>query len=282
MSRSVIAKAAALVCGVASLAVMSMAASADAAYELNKDDYPEAKEGQINFVARKANIGEIYVGEAADGYVVHYSCDIACNPGFASGDVGLVYDPKLEPVQNEGQLVYTKGEAGNGISDVQLDTEKHKIVFKMSEEKNSGKFITVDFKLPKIARQGDRFHMGWDVEDLRDESSGELPWMTVDGYINITVGSEYQEAPVLNPVVTTAPAETTAATDATTGTGSDTTATTSGSTSATTTKAVTTTKAANGGSNSDSAKTGDAGSGVAVAALLLAAGTAAAARRKKD
>ena len=302
MSKSILSKVAAIACGVASVAVLTVTATAaKTVLEVNKTNYPEIKDGQLNFVATRVTVPEFDVKEAADGYIVHYSVEIANNTGYASAGVAVVYDSRLTPVMNGENVKYEKGDAGSGIGVVKENLNKHLVGCGASTMENvtaNGKYITIDFKLPKDAKKGDKFAMSWDIDSVIDANDEDVTWNEVDGYIEIvkdptpttTVTTTTTPAPTTSTTVpttsvtvptTTKPAETIVTTTITTTTGATGSGTTNTTASNTTAKA-TTTKAANGGNNTNSTKTGDAGAGVAAAALLLAAGTAVAAGKKKD
>ena len=301
MSKSILSKVAAIACGAASLAVMSMTAmAAEKVLEINKTNYPEMKDGVINFVATKVTVNEADVKAAADGYVVHYTVEVANNTGFVSAGVAVVYDPKLEVVMQDGKPVCEKGPVGSQIGVVKENLSKHLVgcgTAVMDPITQNGKYITIDFKLPKNAKAGDKFEMGWDIDGVVDAKDDDAEYQQVNGYIEVVA----DPTPITTVTTTTTTAPTTTSTTPTTsaptpttskqadtivtttsttpasGTGS----TTSKATTASTAKPGTTTKAANGGNNANSTKTGDAGAGVAAAALLLAAGTAVAAGKKK-
>jgi len=301
MSKSILSKVAAIACGAASLAVMSMTAmAAEKVLEINKTNYPEMKDGVINFVATKVTVNEADVKAAADGYVVHYTVEVANNTGFVSAGVAVVYDPKLEVVMQDGKPVCEKGPVGSQIGVVKENLSKHLVgcgTAVMDPITQNGKYITIDFKLPKDAKVGDKFKMSWDIDGVVDAKDDDAEYQQVDGYIEVVA----DPTPITTVTTTTTTAPTTTSTTPTTsaptpttskqadtivtttsttpasGTGS----TTSKATTASTAKPGTTTKAANGGNNANSTKTGDAGAGVAAAALLLAAGTAVAAGKKK-
>jgi len=299
MSKSILSKVAAIACGVASVAVLTVTATAaKTVLEVNKTNYPEIKDGQLNFVATRVTVDEADVKAAADGYVISYSVEIANNTGYASAGVAVVYDSKLTPVMNGENVKYEKGDAGSGIGVVKENLSKHLVGCGASTMENvtaNGKYITIDFKLPKDAKKGDKFAMSWDIDSVIDANDEDVTWNEVDGYIEIvggtttTVTTTTTPAPTTSTTVpttsvtvptTTKPAETIVTTTITTTTGATGSGTTNTTASNTTAKA-TTTKAANGGNNTNSTKTGDAGAGVAAAALLLAAGTAVAAGKKK-
>jgi len=302
MSKSILSKVAAIACGAASLAVMSMTAmAAEKVLEINKTNYPEMKDGVINFVATKVTVDEADVKAAADGYVVHYTVEVANNTGFVSAGVAVVYDPKLEVVMQDGKPVCEKGPVGSQIGVVKENLSKHLVgcgTAVMDPITQNGKYITIDFKLPKNAKAGDKFEMGWDIDGVVDAKDDDAEYQQVNGYIEVvappptpttTVTTTTTTAPTTTSTIptTSAPTPTTSkqadtiVTTTTTTPASGTGSTTSKATTASTAKPGTTTKAANGGNNANSTKTGDAGAGVAAAALLLAAGTAVAAGKKK-
>ncbi|MBQ6039570.1 MAG: hypothetical protein IJL32_02155 [Oscillospiraceae bacterium] len=299
MKQSIFSKVAAVICGAASFAALSLTAvAAETVLEVNKTNYPEIKDGQLNFVATRVTVPEFDVKEAADGYIVHYSVEIANNTGYASAGVAVVYDSRLTPVMNGENVKYEKGDAGSGIGVVKENLSKHLVGCGASTMENvtaNGKYITIDFMLPKDAKNGDKFAMSWDIDSVIDANDEDVSWNEVDGYIQIgftgpsttsattsttttTTSTTVPTTTVTTPT-TSKPVETIVTTSATT-----TAVTVSGTTNTTvsnTTAKATTTKAANGGNNTNSTKTGDAGAGVAAAALLLAAGTAVAAGKKK-
>ncbi|MBQ6039571.1 MAG: hypothetical protein IJL32_02160 [Oscillospiraceae bacterium] len=302
MSKSILSKVAAIACGVASVAVLTVTATAaKTVLEVNKTNYPEIKDGQLNFVATRVTVDESDVKAAADGYVISYSVEIANNTGYASAGVAVVYDSKLTPVMNGENVKYEKGDAGSGIGVVKENLSKHLVGCGASTMENvtaNGKYITIDFKLPKDAKVGDKYPMTWDIDSVIDANDEDVTWNEVDGYIEIvkdptpittTVITTTTPAPTTSTTVptttvtvptTSKPVDTIVTTTITTTTGATGSRTTNTTASNTTAKA-TTTKAANGGNNTNSTKTGDAGAGVAAAALLLAAGTAVAAGKKK-
>ncbi|MCR4759519.1 MAG: hypothetical protein K5705_04520 [Oscillospiraceae bacterium] len=301
MSKSILSKVAAIACGVASVAVLTVTATAaKTVLEVNKTNYPEIKDGQLNFVATRVTVDEADVKAAADGYVISYSVEIANNTGYASAGVAVVYDSKLTPVMNGENVKYEKGDAGSGIGVVKENLSKHLVGCGASTMENvtaNGKYITIDFKLPKDAKAGDKYPMTWDIDSVIDANDEDVTWNEVDGYIEIvkdptpttTVITTTTPAPTTSTTVptttvtvptTSKPVDTIVTTTITTTTGATGSRTTNTTASNTTAKA-TTTKAANGGNNTNSTKTGDAGAGVAAAALLLAAGTAVAAGKKK-
>lgn len=299
MSKSILSKVAAIACGAASLAVMSMTAmAAEKVLEINKTNYPEMKDGVINFVATKVTVDEADVKAAADGYVVHYTVEVANNTGFVSAGVAVVYDPKLEVVMQDGKPVCEKGPVGSQIGVVKENLSKHLVgcgTAVMDPITQNGKYITIDFKLPKNAQAGDKFAMSWDIDGVVDAKDDDAEYQQVDGYIEVvggtttTVTTTTTTAPTTTsttpttsaPTPTTSKKSETIVTTTSTTPASGTGSTTSKATTASTAKPGTTTKAANGGNNANSTKTGDAGAGVAAAALLLAAGTAVAAGKKK-
>lgn len=300
MSKSILSKVAAIACGAASLAVMSMTAmAAEKVLEINKTNYPEMKDGVINFVATKVTVDEADVKAAADGYVVHYTVEVANNTGFVSAGVAVVYDPKLEVVMQDGKPVCEKGPVGSQIGVVKENLSKHLVgcgTAVMDPITQNGKYITIDFKLPKDAKVGDKFAMSWDIDGVVDAKDDDAEYQQVDGYIEVvgpvpttTVTTTTTTAPTTTsttpttsaPTPTTSKQADTIVTTTSTTPASGTGSTTSKATTASTAKPGTTTKAANGGNNANSTKTGDAGAGVAAAALLLAAGTAVAAGKKK-
>lgn len=295
MSKSILSKVAAIACGVASVAVLTVTATAaKTVLEVNKTNYPEIQDGKLNFVATRVTVDEADVKAATNGYVISYSVEVANNPGYASAGVAVVYDQRLTPVMNGENVKYEKGDAGSAIGVVKENISKHLVGCGASAMENvtaNGKYITIDFKLPADAKAGDKYPFTWDIDSVINANDDDVDWNEVDGYIEIatpttapttttttqTTTSTTPTTSVTTPT-TSNPIVTTTSTTPASATGSTTSNTTVSNTTA---KPGTTTKAANGGNNANSTKTGDAGAGVAAAALLLAAGTAVVAGKKK-
>ena len=202
MHRSLLIKAAAILCSAVSLAAVGLYASAaETVREVNRDNYPELEDGVINFVATKVVVDEADVAAAADGYVVHYDVELANNPGFISLGAAIHYDERLTPVMNDGYLVFQRGEAGGSVGVVKENENLCRIGWgaaALDPIEENGRYLTVDLKLPADAKAGDKYEITWDVEGVNGADDVFMEYNVVNGYIEI-VGSEPDPDPAVDP-----------------------------------------------------------------------------------
>jgi hypothetical protein len=311
MSKSILSKVAAFACSVASVAVLTLSASA-AKLDVNKDNY-DLKDGVVNIVATKVELSLEDLKAAK--YEVDYDFDIQGNTGFGPSGMKLVYPSTLTRVKVDDEIAVL-GEVGDKLdpyitenANDEKDGKTPNISSGSTKLKNvkiDGTLFTTRFKLPETAKAGDTFEMKVMVDKFLDADNHAVAYNALDGYIKIigettaattttttatqttsttkattttTVTTSTTKAPVTTAATTSSSAATTTTTiSSDNGSGTTTTSTAKGANTTSTTKA--TTKATTKGGNG--VKTGDAGTGVAVAALLLAAGTAVAAAKKKE
>ena len=306
MSKSTIAKIAAVVCSAATLGALGIAASAQTTLDVNPGTVTETTilAGKVEAEPGETVEFPVYIYQPED---VHY----------AATGLRLIYAEGLTIQKNKRDDYGTKGVAGDDITQTFILNDKVRTLglgtMGTSGEWDSGVAYTCLVKVPDDATPGTQYDMKMEIESWLDKKSQPVAAETVPGWIKI-VGEPKEttttEAPVTTtttteaPVTTTttsAPAPVTTTTTAAPAPGTTTTTaapiggtttTTDGKAdgSTTTTKAggaaaTTTAKPSSGGSSSgsktDATKTGDAGVGVAVAGLMIAAGAAVAATRKK-
>ena len=319
MKKSMIARAAAVVCSIASLAALGIAAAA-------QTDIP-VEQRKNEFIAGKVNVvaGQV---KAEPGEKVTFPVYIQQNTetGFAAADIRLTYDEELTVcLKSDGQPQCKMKDVAVDAklsSIITSDPEEHTISVK-AKGKNcatgDGVIFTVDLATPEEPTK--RYYaVSLEINTFTDDKNNPVPAIKLDGYIEMLYGCpetgpivpmttaptiESTKAPTTGTTegqtsvstteltaVITAPGQEGAATAAPGQEGEVTTtsaqaaaaATTSAQAAAvtTTTKAaaaVTTTKS--GSSDTSAAKTGDAGVGVAVAGFMLAAAAAVAATKKK-
>ncbi len=298
MSKSTIAKIAAVVCSAATLGALGIAASAQTTLDVNP--------GAVTKTTILA--GQV---EAEPGELVQFPVYIYQPEGthYAATGLRLVYAEGLTIQKNNRDSYGTKGVAGDDITQTFILNDKVRTLglgtMGTDGEYDSGIAYTCLVKVPDDATPGTQYDMKMEIESWLDKKSQPVAAETVDGWIKI-VGEPKEttttEAPA--PVTTTttaAPAPVTTTTTAAPAPGTTTTTaapvggtttTTDGKADGSTTTtgkggsaATTTAKPSSGGSSSgsktDATKTGDAGVGVAVAGLMIAAGAAVAATRKK-
>ena len=278
-------KAAAIVCGaatVAALSVTALTASAAGANEIVADQI-YAEPGQKD---------------------VAFSVKLNGNTGFDQLNFSLKYDTRLTPVLEEGSTNIPKNESDeySGLASVFVNPEKGVIGYGLVCSKKQDKdkaLTTVYFDVPTDAKPGDEFAITFIdgnskvlIGDDAQEFSNVAGWIKIKGVTTTTTTAtttSTTETTTTTTETTTSTTETTTSTvtttDTTGSTGSTTgSTTTSGSTSGgTTTTAKATTKAAGttaSGGKQDGPTAGDAGVALAVAGLLAAAGTAIVIRKK--
>ena len=299
MSKSTIAKIAAVVCSAATLGALGIAASAQTTLDVNPGTVTETTilAGQVEAEPGETVEFPVYIYQPED---VHY----------AATGLRLIYAEGLTIQKNKRDDYGTKGVAGDDITQTFILNDKVRTLglgtMGTSGEWDSGVAYTCLVKVPDDATPGTQYAMKMEIESWRDKKSQPVPAHTVDGWIKITgepKETTTTQAPA--PVTTTttaAPAPVTTTTTAAPAPGTTTTTaapiggtttTTDGKADGSTTTtgkggsaATTTAKPSSGGSSSsgsktDATKTGDAGVGVAVAGLMIAAGAAVAATRKK-
>lgn len=306
MSKSTIAKIAAVVCSAATLGALGIAASAQTTLDVNP--------GAVTTTTILAGKVEADPGELVQFPVYIYQPE---GTHYAATGLRLVYAEGLTIQKNNRDSYGTKGVAGDDITQTFILNDKVRTLglgtMGTDGEYDSGIAYTCLVKVPDDAAPGTEYPMVMEVESWLDKKSQPVANTVVAGWIKI-VGEAKEttttQAPVTTtttteaPVTTTttsAPAPVTTTTTAAPAPGTTTTTaapvggtttTTDGKAdgSTTTTKAggaaaTTTAKPSSGGSSSgnktDATKTGDAGVGVAVAGLMIAAGAAVAATRKK-
>lgn len=306
MSKSTIAKIAAVVCSAATLGALGIAASAQTTLDVNPGTVTETTilAGQVEAEPGETVEFPVYIYQPED---VHY----------AATGLRLIYADGLTIQKNKRDDYGTKGTAGDDVTQTfSLNAELNTLglgTMGTSGEWDSGVAYTCLVQVPADAKPGTTYDMKMEIESWLDKKSQPVPAHTVNGWIKI-VGEPVAETTTTTqaPVTTTTQAPVTTTTTAAPAPGTTTTTaapiggtttttaapvggttTTSGAAggSTTTTKAggaaTTTAKPSSGGSSSssgsktDATKTGDAGVGVAVAGLMIAAGAAVAATRKK-
>lgn len=295
MKSSFLKKAAAIACGAATIATLSVAAITASA------------DGTV-MVADKTTLDKVPT-EA-----VKYTVKLQGNPGVTNINFTLKYDSRLKPVmehdddENKDVLKFETGYAGMASAFVNDNAEGLGAIIGCgivgsSKMTGDNDVLTVWFQLPADAKAGDKYEISFDdpaTEYLNGSKAVEVS--SEAGYIEIkaeTTTSETTttttEETTTTTEETTTSAETTseATTSATTSetSGEAGTTTTSGSdngtgstTTTTTTKATTKSNGGNGGTTNngkqDGPTAGDAGVALAIAGLLAAAGTAIVARKK--
>ena len=309
MSKSTIAKIAAVVCSAATLGALGIAASAQTTLDVNPGTVTETTilAGKVEAEPGETVEFPVYIYQPED---VHY----------AATGLRLIYAEGLTIQKNKRDDYGTKGVAGDDVTQTFILNDKVRTLglgtMGTSGEWDSGVAYTCLVKVPDNATPGTQYDMKMEIESWLDKKSQPVPAHTVDGWIKITgepkeTTTTQAPAPVTTtttaapaPVTTTttaAPAPVTTTTTAAPAPGTTTTTaapiggsttTTDGKADGSTTTtgkggsaATTTAKPSSGGSSSgsktDATKTGDAGVGVAVAGLMIAAGAAVAATRKK-
>jgi hypothetical protein len=308
MSKSTIAKIAAVVCSAATLGALGIAASAQTTLDVNP--------GAVTTTTILAGKVEADPGELVQFPVYIYQPE---GTHYAATGLRLIYAEGLTIQKNNRDSYGTKGTAGDDVTQTYSLNEKARTLglgtMGTDGEYDSGVAYTCLVKVPDNAAPGTEYPMVMEVESWLDKKSQPVANTVVAGWIKIVgepVGetTTTTEAPVTTtttsaaPVTTTttaAPAPVTTTTTAAPAPGTTTTTaapiggtttTADGKADGTTTTkaggaaATTTAKPSSGGSSSsgsktDATKTGDAGVGVAVAGLMIAAGAAVAATRKK-
>lgn len=303
MSKSTIAKIAAVVCSAATLGALGIAASAQTTLDVNPGTVTETTilAGQVEAEPGETVEFPVYIYQPED---VHY----------AATGLRLIYADGLTIQKNKRDDYGTKGTAGDDVTQTfSLNAELNTLglgTMGTSGEWDSGVAYTCLVQVPADAQPGTTYEMKMEIESWLDKKSQPVPAHTVNGWIKI-VGTPVAETTTTTPApapattttttaapvpattttTTAAPAPGTTTTTAAPVGGSTTTTSGAAGGSTTTTKAggaaaTTTAKPSSGGSSSsgsktDATKTGDAGVGVAVAGLMIAAGAAVAATRKK-
>ena len=298
MSKSTIAKIAAVVCSAATLGALGIAASAQTTLDVNP--------GAVTTTTILAGKVEADPGELVQFPVYIYQPE---GTHYAATGLRLIYAEGLTIEKNNRNSYGTKGVAGDDITQTySLNAKAHTLglgTMGTDGEWDSGIAYTCLVQVPADATPGTEYPMVMEVESWLDTKSQPVANTVVAGWIKI-VGEPKEttttQAPA--PVTTTttaAPAPVTTTTTAAPAPGTTTTTAapiggtttnTDGKADGSTTTtgkggsaATTTAKPSSGGSSSgsktDATKTGDAGVGVAVAGLMIAAGAAVAATRKK-
>ena len=275
-------KAAAIVCGaatVAALSVTALTASAAGTNEITAD--------------------QIYAEPGQKG--VAFSVTLNGNTGFDQLNFSLKYDERLNPVLEEDSSNIPKNESDeySGLASVFINPEKSVIGYGLVCSKKQDKdkaLTTVYFDVPSDAKPGDTFEISFIegnskvlIGDDAQEFSNVAGWIKIKDVTTTTTTAtttSTTETTTTTTETTTSTVETTTSTVTTTDT-ADSTATTTGTTttksSGTTTTAKATTKAAGttaSGGKQDGPTAGDAGVALAIAGLLAAAGTAIVIRKK--
>ena len=296
MSKSTIAKIAAVVCSAATLGALGIAASAQTTLDVNP--------GAVTTTTILAGKVEAEPGELVQFPVYIYQPE---GTHYAATGLRLVYAEGLTIQKNKRDDYGTKGVAGDDITQTFILNDKVRTLglgtMGTDGEYDSGVAYTCLVKVPDDATPGTQYDMKMEIESWLDKKSQPVAAETVPGWIKI-VGEPKETTTTEAPVTTTttsAPAPVTTTTTAAPAPGTTTTTaapiggtttTTDGKADGSTTTtgkggsaATTTAKPSSGGSSSgsktDATKTGDAGVGVAVAGLMIAAGAAVAATRKK-
>ena len=290
MKKSMIARAAAVVCSIASLAALGIAATAqtDIPVENRKD---ELVADRVNVIA-----GQV---QAKPGETVQFPVYIQQNTetGFAATGICLSYDEALTVQLKEDGKPFAKlkdvaSEAGLSSS-FDVNEEKHLLALCTMGQENAtgdGLFFVVRFTVPENPTKL-KYPVKLTVEQFFDDKPSPVPAASLDGYIEITgvfVTDEDETTEAVGGTTTAAIGETTTealgettteTTAVLTTTAENTTDSAAVTTTTTGAAAVTTTKA--GTSGTSAAKTGDAGAGASVAGFMLAAAAAVAATKKK-
>lgn len=312
MSKSIFAKAAAVVFGAATLCALSIGASAVTNYdpqvdaELTQFD-DQIADGVANVVAGRVVVTKTELAAAKEAgnteLVVEFPVYVINNTGYCGSGVKLVYDNRLSLAHKANGKPDTKG--GDAADDLTLtfaendgSTNEGRTILAAgtigdTDDFDDGRMYTAKFGVPVDATAGE-YKMEIEITKWVDSRTDPVAYNEVSGWIRVE-GDE----PIVTSTTTTTDVTTTTTTTTSGEAGSTTTTTTTsakvGSTTTTTTSGkngadgtTTTTKASGNAGNkdnnnkTDATKTGDAGVGVAAAALLLAAGTAVVATKKKN
>ncbi|MCQ2408561.1 MAG: LPXTG cell wall anchor domain-containing protein [Oscillospiraceae bacterium] len=301
MSKSTIAKVAAVVCSAATLGALGIAASAQTTLDVNPGAVTETTilAGQVEAEPGELVEFPVYIYQPED---VHY----------AATGLRLIYADGLTIQKNKRDSYGTKGEAGNDVTQTfSLNAELNTLglgTMGTDGEWDSGIAYTCLVQVPENATPGTQYDMKMEIESWLDKKSQPVPAHTVDGWIKIVgepvvatttteapvvattttteavvVATTTTEAPVVGTTTTTEGGAVIGTTTTTAGGAADgsTTTTVAGGAAATTTKGGSSGGSGSSGSKSEATKTGDAGVGVAVAGLMIAAGAAVVATRKK-
>lgn len=295
MSKSILAKAAAIICGAATLCAISTTAFAEVKNDPTDGGAAaygnELAADKTNIVADRVQV-DISEIDPEKGFEIDYTVYIHNNDaGFAATGLQLFYDADLEVVMNGTRATTKKNpffELGPAWS---FNGEKTVIGLATNSTDDTfenGWYFTSKFIVPADASVGDKYDMTIAIDKWLDSKTKPIDYNIVNGWIEI-VGDQPDETTTAPAETTTAPTETsaseTSAQDSST-TASETTGDGSSTDSSTTTSGTTKPGASGSGSGTSSGSssgvtTGDAGVGVAAAALLLAAGTAVVATKKK-
>ncbi len=276
MSISIFKKAAAFVCGAATMLSLSAALFASA-------------EGPMVFTA-----DQVY---AKPGETVSYSVSLSNNSGYAASGLSLIFDERLEIQNVEGRYIkpVNAGPAASGLNTtLGYNSGKHQIGWSTmgsgDDCTQDGILYTIEVKVPDDAKAGDTFVMDLgEISQLVNSAKEARTYELVDGWIKIKPEETTTEEPTTTTTTTTSSSSSDDITTTTTisqepGTGdssdtTDTTTTVSGEGSGAT-DATDATSNNNGGGDVPGPKTGETGAALAIAGLLTAAGAAYAIRRK--
>jgi hypothetical protein len=312
MSKSIFAKAAAIVCGAATLCALTVSAAAAVTVDdpvADASKYTGVDSTKVNAIA-----GQVYVDIAdltnkdldadkdlSNGFQVAVPTYIVNNDkGFAGIGFNVFVPTALQvkkSAKTDKEPDAKKKLCAAGMSNfVYNENTDHNmplvgIGYVASETVlDSGEFFDFFVTIPADAKVGDEWKLETVVEDMKDEETKAIDWYNaVNGFVKIVgeAPAETSTTAVVTTTVeeaavtTTTEVSTAAPTDGTTTSGE--TGTTDSTVSGTTTsgKGDKTNNNGNKDNKTDATKTGDAGVGVAAAALLLAAGTAVVATKKK-
>ena len=307
MSKSIFKKSAAILCGAATLAVISATAMFASAYETQ----PETKhDPAIAYTGDKTCIWLDNViatkDDVSTSKEIPFAINISNNKGgFAATGVKFQYDPRLTVVMKNASDVKCDSAKSktpatfNEDKDLSikvnavLNSEEHSISFGTTSADTSfeeGAYCICYFTLPSDAKPGDKFEIKFVDKDgwsWSDNGSHAVAHTEADGFIQVepeTTTSSTTTSTTTTTTTTSTSETSTTSTSQTSSTGTETgTNTNTGSGSSSTTTS-TSKKSVTPGTTANGVKTGDAGVGIAIAGLMLAAGgaVAIAAKKKED
>lgn len=279
MSISIMKKAAALVCGAATLMSVGAALSASA------EGAAVIKGAQVTTTA---------------GAVVQYAVSIENNPGYSSSGLTLVIPSELEVQNIDGKSIdFETGDGSKKLNgECVWNEEKRYVGWGTSGTKNcttDGDIFIIEIKVPDNAAPGTTYPMDIldELEQFVNMEKTAQPYTVVDGWIKIegettttttaTTTEEPKTTTTESMTNSEEPTTTTTLEPVSTEPGSDTTTAEPGTgdvTDSTNGSDVSETTNGNGGSDVPGPKAGEAGAALAIAGLLTAAGAAYAIRRK--
>ena len=208
--------------GTTAAAAPVQTAPAEITKQLNKENYPEMKDGSVNLIAPKLYIRESAVRAAgSEGYIVHYPFLVKGNTGFARYGFGLYYDNyNMTAVQKDGSVVYQMGPACSIAKPFVTLNEAAGMValgaMGVQNETDDGVLITVDFKISADTKVGTELPMKIVVNDFLNIDNEKVAHNEVPGFICIAADKDMpQEQAVTTTVSTQQPVVTTTTTQET-------------------------------------------------------------------